>query len=104
MPLAPHDVAMMMALLKIARIKTGAFKEDSFVDAAGYIACGYEIVMQCELRRAESGNGGGEQTGDRDKTRAVGEAREETGKRGDSEGREENDTPPDTDTRTDTDP
>lgn len=37
------DVAMMMALLKIARIKTGAATEDSFVDLAGYAACGAEI-------------------------------------------------------------
>ena len=37
------DVAMMMALLKIARIKTGTATEDSFVDLAGYAACGGEI-------------------------------------------------------------
>ena len=33
----------MMALLKIARIKTGKATEDSFVDLAGYAACGAEI-------------------------------------------------------------
>lgn len=38
------DVAMMMALLKIARISTGTFKEDSFIDLAGYAACSYEIA------------------------------------------------------------
>lgn len=38
------DVAMMMALLKIARIKTGTATEDSFVDLAGYAACGAEIA------------------------------------------------------------
>lgn len=38
------DVAMMMALLKIARISTGIATEDSFVDLAGYAACGAEIV------------------------------------------------------------
>lgn len=37
------DVAMMMSLLKIARIKTGTATEDSFVDLAGYAACGGEI-------------------------------------------------------------
>lgn len=37
------DVAMMMALLKIARIKTGTGTEDSFVDLAGYAACAGEI-------------------------------------------------------------
>lgn len=38
------DVAMMLGLLKVARIRTGVFKEDSFVDLAGYTACGYEIA------------------------------------------------------------
>ena len=38
------DVSMMMALLKIARIKTGTATEDSFVDLAGYAACGGEIA------------------------------------------------------------
>ena len=33
----PLDVAMMMTLLKIARIRTGTATADSFVDAAGYI-------------------------------------------------------------------
>lgn len=40
----PLDVAMMMALLKIARIKTGVGTVDSFVDLAGYAACGGEIA------------------------------------------------------------
>ena len=39
-----QDVAMMMALLKIARIKSGTATEDSFVDLAGYAACGGEIA------------------------------------------------------------
>ena len=37
------DVAMMMCLLKIARIKNGGGTEDSFVDLCGYGACGGEI-------------------------------------------------------------
>lgn len=37
------DVAMMMALLKIARIRTGTATNDSYVDLAGYAACGAEI-------------------------------------------------------------
>ena len=37
------DVAMMLALLKVARIKTGV-KGDSFVDLAGYAACAGEIA------------------------------------------------------------
>lgn len=40
----PQDVAVMMTLLKIARIKTGTFKEDSFVDACGYLACAAELA------------------------------------------------------------
>lgn len=39
----PVDVAMMMALLKIARIRSGNAVDDSFVDLAGYAACGGEI-------------------------------------------------------------
>lgn len=35
-----EDVAAMMALLKIARICTGKYKGDSWVDLAGYAACG----------------------------------------------------------------
>ena len=31
-----NDVAMMMALLKIARIRTGTATDDSYVDLAGY--------------------------------------------------------------------
>lgn len=40
----PDDVAVLMALLKIARIATGHYKEDSYIDACGYIACGAEIA------------------------------------------------------------
>lgn len=40
------DVAMMMALLKIARIKTGTGTSDSFVDLAGYAACAGEIASE----------------------------------------------------------
>lgn len=42
-PFTPKDVAMMMALLKVARIK-GGDKADSFVDLAGYAACAGEIA------------------------------------------------------------
>lgn len=37
------DVAAMMVLFKMARIATGRFKGDNWVDAAGYCACGAEI-------------------------------------------------------------
>ena len=40
----PVDVAMMMALLKIARIRNGGGSGDSFVDLAGYAACGGQLA------------------------------------------------------------
>lgn len=39
-----QDVANMMCLFKIARIRTGRGTEDSYIDAAGYMACGGEIA------------------------------------------------------------
>lgn len=41
--LEPHDVAAMLALLKIARIASGHGKLDNWIDLAGYAACGGEI-------------------------------------------------------------
>ena len=46
----PVDVAMMMALLKVARIRTGRGKMDSFVDLAGYAACAAEIADEQEQK------------------------------------------------------
>lgn len=43
------DVAMMMALLKMARIRTGTGTMDSFVDLAGYAACGAEIAATQQM-------------------------------------------------------
>lgn len=40
----PVDVAVMMTLLKVARIKTGHYKVDSYIDACGYLACAAEIA------------------------------------------------------------
>lgn len=40
----PIDVAVMMSLLKIARISNGHSTNDSFVDLAGYAACGGELA------------------------------------------------------------
>lgn len=37
------DVAAMMCLLKIARVKTGSGVKDNWVDLAGYAACGGEL-------------------------------------------------------------
>ena len=41
--LGAKDVALMMALFKIARIMTGHGKADNWVDGCGYLACGGEI-------------------------------------------------------------
>lgn len=40
------DVAAMMVLFKVARLATGAGSEDSWVDIAGYAACGGEIATK----------------------------------------------------------
>lgn len=37
------DVAIMMTLLKIARIKTGHDERDSYIDSCGYMACAGEL-------------------------------------------------------------
>ena len=49
-PVSAKDVAMMMALLKIARIKSGKHKDDNYIDLAGYAACGCEIGEESEGR------------------------------------------------------
>ena len=41
---SPVDVAMMMAMLKVARVKSGRLHEDNFIDGAGYFACAGEIA------------------------------------------------------------
>ncbi|MDO5549285.1 MAG: DUF6378 domain-containing protein [Eubacteriales bacterium] len=49
--LTAEDVAMLMCLFKIGRIKTGTGTADSFVDLAGYAACGGEIVTEKKNER-----------------------------------------------------
>lgn len=49
--LTPHDVGIMMALLKIARIMTGQTKADNYIDAAGYIACAGECKVEQNDKR-----------------------------------------------------
>jgi len=44
--LTPEDVAVMMALMKIARITTGERKIDNFVDLCGYSALAYEMAVK----------------------------------------------------------
>ncbi|MEW5729992.1 MAG: DUF6378 domain-containing protein [Pseudomonadota bacterium] len=42
--LSALDVALMMALLKIARTKAGGHNPDDYVDLAGYAGCAGEIA------------------------------------------------------------
>lgn len=44
--ISPVDVAMMMSLLKIARVSSGNGTEDCYVDLAGYAACAGEIYRE----------------------------------------------------------
>lgn len=41
----PTDAAIMLALLKVARIKGNEASLDSFVDGAGYFACAAEVTL-----------------------------------------------------------
>lgn len=43
-PIYSHDVAAMMVLMKVARLKADCKHDDSWLDIAGYAACGSEIV------------------------------------------------------------
>ena len=44
--IGPQDVAVMMALLKIARIAQKEKNLDNWVDACGYLSCGGEIIAR----------------------------------------------------------
>ncbi len=41
-----HRVAMAMAALKLSRLSWNPEKRDSWVDLAGYAACGYECTIE----------------------------------------------------------
>ena len=40
------DVAVMMTLLKIARLKSNKSNPDNWVDTCGYMACGGELAIK----------------------------------------------------------
>ena len=42
-PVTAHDVAIMMALLKVARTKLGAVSKDTYIDMSAYSAIAGEI-------------------------------------------------------------
>ena len=58
--ISPHDVAVMMCLLKIARLKQGARTEDTYLDASAYMAIAREIgerVEELHKKQLERDNG-----------------------------------------------
>jgi hypothetical protein len=56
--LEKHDVAVLLDLVKTARIVTSPDKHDHWVDKAGYAACGAECAV--EEREPERGTWGGD--------------------------------------------
>lgn len=42
----PEDVALMLGLLKVARIGNNPQHEDNWIDLAGYSACGGELATE----------------------------------------------------------
>ena len=40
----PHEVGVMMTLLKVARIRSNPEHPDNWIDGAGYMACGGELA------------------------------------------------------------
>lgn len=46
--LCAEDVALMMVLLKLVRLEVAPDHRDSWVDGAGYFACGAEIALRDE--------------------------------------------------------
>lgn len=44
-PLQPHDVAVIISGVKLSRLMWSPEHRDSWVDLAGYAACGYECVV-----------------------------------------------------------
>ena len=45
-PITSADVAVMMALLKLARLKASPANVDNWVDGCGYLACGGELATE----------------------------------------------------------
>jgi hypothetical protein len=49
-PVLPHDVGVMMNLLKVARIKSNPKNPDNYYDGCGYMACAGELIAERPLR------------------------------------------------------
>lgn len=60
-PIGAEDVAVLMILMKTARVKTSRYKSsDSWVDIAGYAACGSEIALGESDEQEETAEKGGD--------------------------------------------
>lgn len=60
-PIRAEDVAVLMILMKTARVKTSRYKSsDSWVDIAGYAACGSEIALGESDEQEETAEKGGD--------------------------------------------
>jgi hypothetical protein len=44
--ITPVDVAIMMTMLKLARMKNNNTNMDNYIDGAGYLACGGELASK----------------------------------------------------------
>ena len=49
-PIEAHDIAILIGLVKVSRLMWTPEKRDSWVDLAGYAACGWECVAQTRLK------------------------------------------------------
>ncbi len=49
-PIQMHDIALMVMAVKMSRLVWTPGKRDSWVDFAGYAACGWECVVEQEAR------------------------------------------------------
>ena len=52
-PIEPHQVGVMMTLLKIGRIKSNPMNLDNWIDSCGYMACGGELIAEKPLPKVE---------------------------------------------------
>ena len=57
--ITPHDVAILMCLLKVARTKLGAISKDTYMDMAAYSAIAGEIKFK-EQKKNQRGKEEGE--------------------------------------------
>lgn len=56
--LKAEDAAIMLALFKVARMKTSVkMNKDNFLDAIGYMACAYEVAQERESKEKENVKG-----------------------------------------------